>query len=483
MSTDLETRLQSMGGALRESVADVPDRALRRPGPGRIAIGVPIVAIAALATLFVVRDDAVPAGDTDPVASLHGLVVADGALPDGMALSWAGRQDAGVDTGVTDGVVDAGVGAAGDVEAGPIRLHTSLYGDARAALPFAGTDLVVNVWQSPAEAPAFDPGAVVQATAGATQVTVQGQGAVACDRSSCAATAQAGAGAAGVSSLRWEATGGVEVLLASRSLDVEQLRPVAEGLRVSATDAALGALPADLAGRLALVARLDDEVVGGARQVAAHWVGYTDVASSARAVDITTLAGGADELAALVWGLGDARQVDLRGGKGFLAVGADGAVELVWQEEEGVLVRVSAVGLSTDEVLATAKGLHRAAAKEWKQVEEQAATAVEAIKGELERRAAEAAAALEASGGAGTTPGSGSGSVQAEGSATDLGAQVDSALGQLEAQVHANPGAEAVLGPVVDAAEQGKDALEGAGEQLTSPLTTPTTPSTRPLLP
>jgi len=498
MSTDLETRLQLMGGALRESVVDVPTRAPRRPGPGRVAIGVPIVVIAALATLFVVRDDSVPV-DTDQVASLQGLVVDDAALPEGLALSWAGRQgaDANVDAAadadaeVTDDVADAGIGAAADATAGsPIQLHTSLYGDVRASVPFADTDLVVNVWKSPAEGPAFDAGAVVEATKGATQVTVGGQAAVACDSSSCGADAQTGAEAVtdgvdavatadaaaatdAVSSLRWQTESGVQALLASRSLDVDQLLAIAEGLTIEGTKAKLGARPSELEGKLQLVAQLTDEVVGGARQVAAQWVGYTDVASSARAVDITTLAGDRDDLEALVWGLGDVTQVDVRGAKGFLATEANGAMELVWQEEEGVLVRVSAVGLSTDEVLATAKGLHQVAAQEWKQVEEQAATAAEAIKAELELKAAEAAAAAKKAGNGTDNPAD----VQVGGvdAGADLGAQVDHALGQLEAQVHANPGAEAILGPVIDAAEQGKDALEDAGEKLATEATTPTT--------
>ena len=492
MTIDLETRLQSMGGALRDAVSDVPDRTPRRPGGGarRVAVGVPLLVLAVVATLFVVRSNGPTPVDSQPVSSLRGLVADSAGLPAGLQLSWAGQQAADSSVDAAAGVADAGVGAATDTNAGPVDLYTYLYGDTSGVDPFAANDLVVNVWKAPAGVAAFDPTAAVAALKGATQATVQGQGAVAAD-----VPASVAAGGQAVNSLRWETQDGVEALLASHSAHVEQLQQIADGLRIKGTNVVLGALPPELAGKLVPVANLSDRVVNGARQVAAHWVGYTapaTVAKATRAVDVTTLTGGKSELSALLWSLhGTVEQVDVRGGQGYLAADAagKGSMELVWQEEDGVLARVTSVGLSKDEVLAVAKKLRWTAKGEWNKVQDQAEAAAADAK-----KLAEDALKNTPTSGEVTTQGSAQAAgtdagvtANRSGSGGDVTAQADTPLSDLESTLHAVPGADAVLGPVTSTLNQGANAVKDAGSKVADKAKNPTPPTTKapglPLLP
>ena len=467
MTTDLETRLHMMGGALRHSVGDdTPPRRNRPPGRARMVVGVPLVAVAALAAVLAVRGGDPVDVTAAPVVSLRGLIPE--TPPQGLELSWAGQQAA--QAGATpEGDVAAAGGAVNDLAAGPVDLYTYLYGDASATVPFATDDLVVNVWEAAAEAPVFDAAAAAAALPGSVVETVQGQQALVCDLATCAADA-----VPAVNSVRWQTQQGIQAVAASQSLTVEQLLALADGITIDGTAVALGTLPSGIDGPLEEVANLEDSVVDGARQVAAYWVGYVDAADPTRALDVTTLTGSTDELEALVWSLGATELVDLRGADGYLAVDEAGdAVELVWQEADGVLAHVTAVGMSRDEVVAVAQGLRWVADGEWQQVEELAAAAQAAVSA-----ATTAPVSADAEADVGVEVGDTGVDASASEDGVDLG--VDTAIADLEASLHLDLGAAAVLGPVVDAVEDTADAV---GDQLPPPPTTAPPPTLPELLP
>ena len=484
-TTDLETRLEEMGGALHRSVSYVPDRRHPPSGRTRVAVGVPLVALAALATTLVLRSDD-PAGVTpEPIVNLRGLIP--DKAPQGLELSWAGQQAAQVTTTPDEA---AGVaGAVGDTTAGPVDLHTYLYGDAATSYPFGTGDLVVNVWEAAAGATGFDAAGGAADLPGAIVTTIQGQEAVLCDVATCSL------GTDPVSSVRWQTSEGIQTLVASQSLDVDQILDIAEGLVIDGTDvslgdlpsADLGALPSSVGAELTEVARLHDTVVDGARDLEAFWVGYVDGDDPTRALDVTTLTGGADELTALLWSLRASEKIDVRGTEAFLSVGASGddPIELVWQEANGVLAHVTALGMSQHEVVDFVEGLRWVADGEWPEVEELAA-------------AAQAAAALPPSptvvpdvgdGEAGVSVDTGEtpvdAGVQVSGDAggVDVGVQAETAIADLEASLHTDLGAAAVLGPVVSGLEDGVGAIGELGSQVVGQLIPPTGSTTPDLVP
>jgi hypothetical protein len=455
MTTDLDTRLQMMGGALRHSVGDTPPRRTRPPGRARVVIGVPLVAVAALAAVLAVRDgDSVDVSPA-PVVSLRGLIPE--TPPEGLELSWAGQQATQVGATPEGDIAGAG-GAVNDIAAGPVDLSTYLYGDASGAAPFAVDDLVVNVWETAPEVPAYDAAAAAAALPGSVVETVQGQPALACDLVTCAAQA-----VPAVSSVRWQTEQGIQAVAASQSLTVEELLQLAEGLSIDGTAVALGTVPSTVDGALDEVAHLEDAVVDGARQVDAYWIGYVDAVDPTRALDVTTLSGSTDELEALVWSLGATEVVDLRGVDAYFAVDEAGdAVELVWQEADGVLAHVTAVGMTRDEVVALAQGLRWVADGEWQQVEELAAATQAAVA---------SATTLPVSGDAQANAevGVGDTGVEAEASGDGVGVGLDTAIADLEATLHTDLGEAAVIGPIVEAVEDGAEDLQ---DQLPPPPTT-----------
>lgn len=461
MTTDLDSRLQMMGGALHHSVGDTPPRRTRPPGRARVVIGVPLVVVAALAAALAVRGGGDEPADVqaEPVVSLRGLIPE--VAPEGLDLSWAGQQAAQV--GATpEGDVAAAGGAVNDLAAGPVELSTYLYGDATATTPFLVDDLVVNVWEVAPELPAFDAVAAAAALPGSVVETVQGRPAVGCDLVTCAAQA-----VPAVSSVRWQTEQGFHAVAASQSLSLDQVLQLAEGLTIDGTAVTLGAVPSTVEGALEQVAHLEDTVVDGARQVAAYWIGYVDADDPTRALDVTTLTGSTDELEALVWSLGATDVVDLRGADAFLAVDeAADTVELVWQEADGVLAHVTAVGISPDDVVALAEGLRWVADGEWQEVEELAAEAQAAVAG--------TATTLPVSGDLEADVEVEVGDVGVDVEASDEGVDVglDTAITDLETTLHTDLGGAAVIGPVVGAVEDG---LEDLGNQLPPLPTVPTT--------
>lgn len=467
MTTDLDSRLNSMAGALRHAVPEAPPPR-RPPGPGRVVVGTALVLLAAVGAFTAVRSDGTRDVDSAQVVNLRGLVA--DQLPDGLELSWAGQQTGQI---TEDGVAGAG-GSVSDLSVGPVELHTYLYGAVAGAAPFGSDDLVVNVWERAEGLAPFDAAQTAAALTGSVESTVNGQAAVVCDKLNCSGT---GTGEA-ISSVHWVTAQGQEIVAASRSLDAAQLQAIADELKVDGTNLVLGALPPELAGKLAEVGSLAETFVAGARQVDAYWVGYADAVAGGRAVDVTTSAGDVDDLMAAVWALGDsAEQLEVRGKKAFLAGtgGAEGAIELVWQEGEDVVARVSAVGLDQEQLIAFVEGLRFVADGEWRKVEELAAAARAALPTTLP--AAPGSVEGNVSVDAGDTDVDADVSVSEDG--VDVDVSVDTPVGQLEASLHTGVGAEAVIGPLTAGAEAlttaGQQAAEQAQEQMTNP-TMPTVP-------
>jgi hypothetical protein len=200
-------------------------------------------------------------------------------------------------------------------------------------------------------------------------------------------------------------------------------------------------------------------------------VGYAD-GTGDRAVDVTTAAGDVDDLMAAVWALGAGLEsLEVRGHDAFVVEpsggSASGALDLVWQESEGVVARVSSVGLSREQLVGFVEQLRWVAEGEWQQVEELAAAAQAALPTTLP-----------------STPGSVDGDVsvdagdssvdadvQVGSDGVDVGVQVDTPVGQIEASVHADLGVDAILGPLTQGAAQ----LQATGQQVADELEEQTT--------
>jgi hypothetical protein len=435
-------------------------------------VGVPLVAVAALGAGLTVRggDGGADAVDTAPVVSLRGLIPE--AAPEGLELSWAGQQAAGV-ASTEEGDV-AGAGAMNDLTAGPVDLSTYLYGETGIGTPFATDDLVVNAWEVVPGAPAFDANALAAGVPGAAVGTVNGAQVLVCEIGVCGLDA-----VPAVSSVTWQTADGIQAVAASQSLSLDELLQIVEGINVDVDDTVegvevtLGSVPATVDGALEQVAHIEDTVLEGVRQIDAYWLGYVDALDPTRALDVTTLTGSVDDLTALVWSLGATELVDLRGIDGFLAVDEAGdKVELVWQEADGVLAHVTALGMTVDEVLAVTDGLRWVGDDEWQEVEELASAAQGALGG-VDADAGVTAdgtnAGADADAGVAVGDTGADASVGADPSGADVEVGLDTAITDLEASLHLDLGAAAVVGPIVEGVEDGVGDLV---EQLPVPPTT-----------
>jgi hypothetical protein len=480
MTTDLDTRLHRAADSLHRSVENLPLEAAPRPsGRSPVVLGVVLLVVAATTTALVSSskggDDGISL-PTDTVADVQALVAAD--LPEGFEVAWAGEQAAGdtdthVETGIGVDTDDPAVGAVAEGQA--LGLDTYLYGlaDASGTNPFATSDLVVNVW----DASGLDAEAATQATAalqsldgltGTVATTVRGLEALACAPPSCTVT-----GTADVTTVWWHETDDLEVVLASRSLSVEQIVAIADGLAIEAEDVTLGALPARLPGPLDEVGRLHDTAVAATRDAVAHWVGYIDTADpTGRYVDVTTLAGDTAELMALVWELGADTQIAVRDTEAWLAVDTTPdttQIDMVWQEADGVLVHVTSLGVTQDEVLDLVASLQAASAEQWAAVKAEVGDTVDVAAGADTGAGASASAGAQvdpaagASAGVGADAGTGgdggtdagvSVSAGASGAGVDAQANVNVGVAEVEAGLHADLGTEAVIGAVQDTVGQ-----------------------------
>jgi hypothetical protein len=512
MTTDLDTRLHGAAGSLHRAVEDIPlgDEAPRPASRPTVMLGVVLLLVAAVTTALVGSsrggNDGV-AVTPDPVADVRALVA--DQLPEGFEVAWAGEHAAQAAVEAHSNQESTGAGAAALVEGEALGLSTYLYGGAGAAVdtasgyPFATSDLVVNVWDSsdlPADAAdqATEALQSLDDLTGTVGTTVRGHAGLACAPPQCTVT-----GDADVTTVWWHETDALEVVLASRTLNVDQIVAVAEGLTIDAQDVALGALPAGLPGPLEEVGQLHDTAVAATRDAVAHWVGYIDPTDAAgRYVDVTTLSGNAAELMALVWELGADQQISVRGQDAWLAVtdsvgtsGADATagvgaganadlpqLDLLWQEASGVLVHVTSLGVSQDDVLQLVESLHTATDAEWADVKADVATEAQAAAGadaQVGAGGSQVDAGAGASAGVGDDAGAGtdaeadagvSASVDASGTGVDAqvdaGVALDAGVADVEAGLHADLGTEAVIGAVKDTVDQTGAAVAQTGAQV-----------------
>jgi hypothetical protein len=351
MTVDLDTRMRSAGDSLvqaseRLSPA-VPPRSLR-PVAMVAAAAVTVLALAA-GTLAVVTDDGTGGGDPATTGtSVPGLIPE--AVPEGL-------RPAGVVELPTD-------------NSGPGVESISVYGDPAADDPFATSDLGILTDDGP-----------LAPNEGGEAVDVRGHDGFVQEVLPLTTT------------VLWEEAEGLTIAVASRSLDVDQLVAVAEGLAVDADARTvdLGSLPADVPGPLEPIASTDiDQVLFGVQGVllpagestTGHVAGYLpeDYDNIFGNAFVAELTADATDLAALRWASGATAATEVRGhpawsgshelpgfddGEGIVP-GSQGPLSaLVWEEAPGTLILVQTFGPSEDEARELAESLRPATGDEW----------------------------------------------------------------------------------------------------------------------
>jgi hypothetical protein len=257
--------------------------------------------------------------------------------------------------------------------------YLRLYGDVGAEEP--SSDLVVEV------APYTDatPTRFLPGNGHMDPVTVRGHDGLACHGASCGTSFGASA------AVGWEERPGLEIVLKSRALEVDQLRMIAEGLSVDGDEVVLGALPPGLPGPLDDVGRLPYGAWAGPNATTYQDPGIRvtygrDLEGGPletmhpAVISLTVRAGDQAALAWETWAAAERRRVRVRGHDGWLL--SDISLwppTLVWSEAPGVIVEVEAVSLSDlrdaesdpggrgdhPDPIAFAESLRPATAEEW----------------------------------------------------------------------------------------------------------------------
>jgi len=350
MTVDLDTRMRSAGDSLVRSSERLspaaPPRSLR-PVATLAAAAVAAVALAA-GTATVVAGGGSDGGDPATTATTVPRLLPD-VLPDGLRSA-----------GIVELPAD---------EAGFPTQSISVYGDPASEDPFAASDLAVLTIASPLLP--YDQ---------AERVTVRGHEGLVDDALPFATT------------VYWEEAEGLTIGLASRSLDVDVLLAIAEGLAVDgdARTVDLGRLPDALPGPLAPVASADIQAVALGLQAtglpldestAGHVAAYQpdDYAFFENAL-VATFAGNETDLAVLRWSTGASTATDVRGhagwsgsyelpgfddGEGIVPESTGPLSAVVWEEAPGVLVLVQTFGPTLDEARAMAESLRPATDDQW----------------------------------------------------------------------------------------------------------------------
>jgi hypothetical protein len=316
-----------------------------------------------------------------PVATAVAVVVTVVALGAGtVAIQAAGDDDAGdpatTSTTVPRLIPDAvpgGVRAAGVVELptdsrGPGTGSVSLYGDPAADDPFAAADLAILTVDGPLS------------DVGDETVAVRGREGRVGDVLPLATT------------VHWEEAEGFTIGVASRTLDVDQLVTIADGLAVDADarTVEIGPLPDALPGPLSPVATADLAGVSFGIQgvslpmqesTTGHLASYMpDDYGAFESAFVATFTGDATDLAVLRWMGGTTTATEVRGHPGWsgshelpgfddgegIVPGSTGPLSsVVWEEIPGVLVLVQTFGPGADEARAMAESLRPATGDEW----------------------------------------------------------------------------------------------------------------------
>jgi hypothetical protein len=334
---DLDTRMRNASTSLRRAsgrlTPDGPPRSHARPTLlAMTAVVVLAVAVGAVGALRDGRGQAQVSTDhTIQQPDLPQLIPAE--LPDGLPAPE-----------VVELATPLGISAAASM---------TVYGDRDTDDPLAETDLAVLVTEDDT---APDRGSMLS---DALPVTVRGHQGRAMELD------QLGW------SVWWQEEPTTSVLVASHTLDLDQLLAVAEDLIVTQSSATLPAGAGDLAHSLTPLGT----VVGSLARIWTGWLpihelgpGYTvESSGSAGQLFVTTFAGDASDLAVLRWLTRAGTTTDVRGQRGWLA--SDSAIPnnhtLLWEESPGVIVMIQSNGFNISEVRAVATSLRPASDEEW----------------------------------------------------------------------------------------------------------------------
>ncbi len=350
MTVDLDTRMRAAGDSLARASERLspaaPPRSLR-PLAGVVAGVVAVVALAAgTVTVLAVSD-----GDGESTVASGSAVAR--LVPDV----------------VPEGVRPAGVVELPTDDAAGSGQSISVYGDPSADDPFAESDLAILTTPAP-----------LLYEEGGETVDVRGHDGLVTDALPVATT------------VLWEEAEGLTVSVASRTLDVDQLVSIAEGLAVDADAGTVdvGSLPDGLPGPLERVAaaRVDDVSFGipgiglpVRETTTGHVAAYVpDEYQLFGHAFVAEISGDAADLAVLRWASGATTATEVRGRPGWsgshelpgfddgegIVPGSQGPLSaLVWEEAPGMLILVQTFGPSEDEAWAMAESLRPATEDEW----------------------------------------------------------------------------------------------------------------------
>ena len=348
MTVDLDTRMR----AARDSLLGAADHVSpRRPTrPPRSLRPAAIVAVAVAMVLVVVGVAVRP----DHQDSLRTVIVPPSTVPRLVPTHMPPGVLAPVVQELPFPSVPAG---AEDFSLGSATV--TIYGDPRAADPFAAADLAVGVTRR-------DPGLQLGGSeVGGHRVTVRGRSGLAFD----IGTARF---------ISWQERPGMAILIGSRTLEPNQVLAAADALVVRGGRVTLGPDPAGLRGPLDEVADVPDYPVEAlteaamplARNSAAgHLVGNQSAHEEDPSFYILTAKGDADDLALIRWVTHADTPTRTRGHRAWGDVEvADGIAErtLVWQEAPGVVAVVVGTGIDQHQFEDAVAGLHPATGREWR---------------------------------------------------------------------------------------------------------------------
>lgn len=335
MTMDLDSRARSAASALRRSVegleplADVP--AARRPRRG-VALMAAAAVVAVAVGIYAAVQWSDGGDDVGVVAAAPGEVphLVPAGVPQGLALG------AAIDLPVDDD------------DSGDVSLR--LYGRGSADDPFADGDLGVFV---------AAPGVIVPDDV-TPAVAVHGRG------------AEFAWPEVGPTTLYWTEPDGTYVGVASHAMSDDELAAAAEDL--SLTDGQVDGVPDGFA-PVALYADahvLHREGLPVSPDTGGYSVSYgTD--GGERYLAVASHKDDGAHLQVLRWWY-RARPVEVRGHDGVLGSTEDQLV-LSWLEAPGVVVTMSARGISEDELLAVAESLRAVSAEEWAALQDEPAIA------------------------------------------------------------------------------------------------------------
>jgi hypothetical protein len=169
-------------------------------------------------------------------------------------------------------------------------------------------------------------------------------------------------------SVAWTTTEGIVVEIRSIGLSADELTAFAESLDADPDDPLTLTLDDDALGFEALAPPSDNTAISGAERT----ITYRD---GSRTLEVHVTTEGLAQRGDLLVEDPEASLVDIAGSTAILAGPTDeGRHQLVWQHGTGVLVRIDSDGLTTDEVLAVARGITEVDASVWESEAADAAT-------------------------------------------------------------------------------------------------------------